>query len=143
MGGLYAKIGETQKSEGKIEMGYVVSYTLSMRLTLVQLATFVDKWRKMKLTDEDLQALEGLLIENPMAGSVVPGAGGLRKMRFAPPSWHTGKRGGTRIYYAYIVLGEVVYLFTLYGKNEQADISRDEKRVLSQVLARLYEKYRR
>lgn len=42
----------------------------------------------------DLQALERILIANPDAGDVIPGTGGLRKLRFAPPSWHTGKRGG-------------------------------------------------
>jgi hypothetical protein len=57
-----------------------------MKLTLVQLPLFSDKWRRMKLGDEDLQALEYLLIQNPAAGAVVPGTGGLRKLRFAPPS---------------------------------------------------------
>jgi hypothetical protein len=57
-----------------------------MRLTLVQLAAFADKWRNMKLTDADLQALENQLMQNPAAGDVVPSTGGLRKLRFAPPS---------------------------------------------------------
>ena len=112
-----------------------------MRLTLIQLSTFAAKWSNLGLTDEDLQSLEGLLIANPEAGAVVPGTGGLRKIRFAPPSWHTGKRGASRIIYAYIVPGEAVYLFTIYGKNEQSDLSSDEKKVFREVLHRLRKRY--
>jgi DNA-binding transcriptional regulator YiaG len=72
-----------------------------MRLTLIELSPFVAKWSKMRLNDEDLRALESLLIANPEAGAVIPGTGGLRKLRFAPSTWHTGKcsnacRIGTR-----------------------------------------------
>jgi hypothetical protein len=108
-----------------------------MRMTLIQLSTFVAKWSKMGLNDEDLQSLENTLIENPSAGAVIPGTGGLRKLRFAPPSRHIGKRGGTRVIYAFIVEGEAIYLFTLYGKNERTDLSPDEKRLFRNVLERL------
>ncbi len=113
-----------------------------MRLTLIQLSTFAAKWSKLRLTDEDLQSLEGLLIDNPEAGAVIPGTGGLRKLRFAPPSWRIGKRGALRVIYAFIVPGEAVYLFTLYAKNEQSDLSSDEKKVFRQVLERLHRRYR-
>jgi hypothetical protein len=74
---------------------------------------------------------------------VIPGTGGLRKIRFAPPSWHTGKRGASRVIYAYIAAGQAVYLFTLYGKNEQSDLTPDEKKTFRDVLARLQERYRK
>ena len=108
-----------------------------MRLTLVQLTAFVAKSRKLRLTDEDLQALEAILLADPQVGDLIPGAGGLRKVRFAPPSAHTGKRGASRVIYAYIAIADVVYLFTLYMKNEQSDLTADEKKVFRQVLQRL------
>jgi hypothetical protein len=113
-----------------------------MRLTLVQLSAFVAKWKRLGLTDEDLQALEGTLVENPASGALIPGTGGLRKLRFAPPSWRAGKRGAARVVYAYVVIGQAVYLFTLYGKNEQSDLTPDEKRVFRRVLRRLQDEYR-
>jgi hypothetical protein len=113
-----------------------------MRLTFIQLSTFAAKWSKLRLTDEDLQSLENMLISDPEAGDVIPGTGGLRKLRFAPPTWHTGKRGAARVIYAFIVAGEAVYLFTLYGKNEQSDLSPDEKKVFRQVLERLQKSYK-
>lgn len=108
-----------------------------MRLTLIQLSTFTAKWSKLGLTDDDLRALEGLLIAEPESGRVIPGTGGLRKLRFAPPSWHTGKRGASRVIYCFITSGDVVYLFTLYGKNEASDLSAEEKNVFKRVLDRL------
>ena len=113
-----------------------------MRLTLIQLSTFAEKWSRMGLTDEDLQALESMLIQNPDSGQVIPGTGGLRKLRFAPPSWHTGKRGASRVIYAFIVPGSAIYLFTLYGKNQQSDLTADEKKVFRTVLERLQNLYR-
>jgi hypothetical protein len=112
-----------------------------MQLTLVQLSTFASKWRKLGLTDEDLQSLEGILIADAESGDVIPGTGGLRKLRFAPPSWHTGKRSATRVIYAFIAPGQVVYLFTFYGKNEQSDLTPDEKKIFRQVLERLHRRY--
>src|SRR5690349_16719232 len=103
-----------------------------MRLTLIQLSPFAAKWARLGLTDEDLQSLECMLIANPQDGAIIPGTGGLRKLRFAPPSWHAGKRGASRVIYAYIASGETVYLFTLYGKNEQSDLAPDEKKVFRQ-----------
>ena len=108
-----------------------------MRVTLIQLATFAAKWSKLGLTGEDLQSLEGLFLSNPGAGALIAGTGGLRKIRFAPPSWHTGKRGAARVIYAFVVEGEAVYLFTLYGKNDRSDLTPEEKRVFRQVLERL------
>ena len=43
--------------------------------------TFVKKWRELGLTDENLRELQNILLENPKAGNVIQGTGGLRKIR--------------------------------------------------------------
>jgi hypothetical protein len=98
-----------------------------MKLTLIQVATFSAKFKKLRLTDEDLQALEQQIMENPEAGDVVVGTGGMRKIRFAPPSWNTGKSGATRVCYALFATIDTVYLLTLFAKNEQGNLTADEK----------------
>jgi mRNA-degrading endonuclease RelE of RelBE toxin-antitoxin system len=113
-----------------------------MRLTLIQLSTFAAKWRKLRLTDDDLRKLEEELIADPECGDVIPGTGGLRKIRFAPIGWGRGKRGASRVVYAFIVAGDVVYLFTVYGKNEQSDLLPEEKRTFRQVLEQLQRRHR-
>jgi len=105
-----------------------------MQLTFVQLSRFALRWVQLKLTDDDLQALEQMLLRNPEAGAVVSGTGGLRKTRFAPPSRHTGKSGALRIGYAYIRVASAIYLLAVFPKNEQANLTAAEKAELRKIV---------
>ncbi len=72
------------------------------------------------LTDDDYWKLQSLLIERPDAGNVVPGSGGVRKLRWRAPG--KGKRGGYRvIYFAKIEQG-VIWMLTMYPKNVKENI---------------------
>lgn len=105
-----------------------------MHLTFVQLARFESRWARLKLTDEDLRALEQVLLRNPEAGAVVPGTSGLRKVRFAPPSRHVGKSGAFRVCYIYFRMAQAVYLLAIYPKNEQANLTSQEKAAARQLI---------
>ncbi len=100
---------------------------LNMKLTIAQIAGFVSEWQKLRLSDEDLSALEQILMENPNAGKIIAGTGGIRKIRFAPPSWNTGKSGATRVCYVIFAAVEAAYLLTLFAKNEKSNLSASEK----------------
>ena len=63
----------------------------------------------------------------------------MRKMRFAPPSRHTGKRGAMRVGFAYFRLKAAIVVVTVYAKNEAADLSPQQKREIAKWL-RLVEK---
>lgn len=106
-----------------------------MQLTIVQLAAFVSDWRRLRLTDEDLQALEQLLLRRPTAGAVISGTGGFRKVRFAPPSWYSGKSGATRVIYVFFPEIETIFLFLIYGKNEQGNLSAKQKQAAAKWVA--------
>ena len=108
-----------------------------MKLTIVQLSTFDADWRRLKLSDDDLRALEGLLLENPEAGPVMSGTGGLRKTRFAPPSRRTGKSGAMRVGYAYFPRNEAVYLVVIFAKNERQNLSPAERNQIKSLLRRI------
>ena len=47
------------------------------------------------LSDDEYAALQSFLVENPEAGDIVRGSGGVRKLRWAKSG--KGKRGGIRI----------------------------------------------
>jgi mRNA-degrading endonuclease RelE of RelBE toxin-antitoxin system len=67
------------------------------------------------LSDEEYAKLQQVLIETPDAGDVIPGSGGIRKLRWKGSG--RGKRGGVRvIYYARSRQGEI-WMLTLYAKN--------------------------
>jgi hypothetical protein len=105
-----------------------------MHLTFVQLSRFALRWAQLKLNDEDLQALERMLLRNPNAGAVVAGTGGLRKVRFAPPSRHTGKSGAFRVGYTYFQTADTIYLLAIYPKNEQANLTAAEKAEAKKII---------
>ena len=60
------------------------------------------------------------LIQNPDAGAVIPGSGGVRKLRWALPG--RGKRGGLRVIYYLRSAQGVVWMLTLYPKNVAENI---------------------
>jgi mRNA-degrading endonuclease RelE of RelBE toxin-antitoxin system len=108
-----------------------------MRFSLIQLSPFDRKWRAARLKDEDLQALEQLIMRRPDAGDVIRSAGGLRKIRFAPPSWHRGKSGALRVCYAIYEEFGLIILVTFFGKNEQANLTDAERNQAKVVLERI------
>lgn len=108
-----------------------------MRLTFIQLPIFVSDWRRLKLNDDDLRALEALLLDNPSRGPVMSGTGGLRKLRFAPPSWRIGKSGASRVGYAYLMEYETVLLVVIYSKDEKDNLSPSERLQVKALLERV------
>ena len=108
-----------------------------LQLTFVQLSGLVSEWRHFRLTDEDLQALESQLLQNPQRGVVVSGTGGLRKMRFAPPSRRTGKSGAFRVAYVYFVDREVIVLMSMFAKSDQANLDAAQKAAFKKVIEAL------
>lgn len=72
------------------------------------------------LDDEEYRELQKVLMNNPETGNVIPGSGGVRKLRWRAPG--RGKRGGYRvIYYAKIKQG-VIWMLTMYPKNVAENI---------------------
>jgi hypothetical protein len=87
------------------------------------------------LDDEDLRRLEQTLSDDPHAGRVVPGGGGVRKVRVASST--TGKRGGNRVLYLYVQLRQRIYVIAAYAKSAQGDITREGYHLLAKLAKNL------
>ena len=117
-----------------------VSFDGGMRYTFIQPAPFVSEWNRLGPTDDDLRHLEHEIMARPNAGAVMKGTGGMRKMRFAPPSWHTGKSGAARI--CYVVFEDLakVFLLVVFPKNEKVNLTGAERNYFRKLIAALYER---
>ncbi|MGH7710013.1 MAG: type II toxin-antitoxin system RelE/ParE family toxin [Gemmatimonadaceae bacterium] len=72
------------------------------------------------------------LVARPDAGVIIPGSGGLRKVRWGLPG--RGKRGGARIIYYWAMQRAQVYLLFLYPKNARANLTPAQLRTLRQLI---------
>ena len=88
------------------------------------------------LDDDGFRCLQNLLLANPQAGAVIEGTGGLRKLRYPDSRRGKGKRGGIRVIYYWWQSGRQFWLFTIFDKDEAADLSSQEKKALKQLLSR-------
>src|SRR5437016_464121 len=110
-------------------------------LRFVHLKPFNDAWDKLKLNDDDLAALQIMIMLDPKRHPVVKGTGGLRKMRFAPSQWQTGKSGAIRIGYVYLQEYATVLLVIAFSKNEKDEITPGEKKAIRALIKRIEQEF--
>jgi hypothetical protein len=102
-----------------------------MQAVFVELPAF-ERSRESYLDDGAFGRLQEALMANPEAGEVIPGTGGLRKVRFSDARRSKGKRGGLRVIYYYWTGGPEFWLFTLYDKDEMADLTPKQREALKE-----------
>lgn len=87
------------------------------------------------MTDAERVAVVDFFAASPQAGDVIPGAGGIRKVRV--PLAGRGKRGGARVI-SYFVSDRGVYLLLAYAKNDQGNLTPDQTRMLARLIETLF-----
>ncbi len=88
------------------------------------------------LADEEYAFLQFSLIVHPKRGVVIPGTGGIRKMRWAGSG--QGKRGGIRIIYYAALANEQILMLYAYAKNDREDLSEVQRKALRIVVEAEY-----
>jgi mRNA-degrading endonuclease RelE of RelBE toxin-antitoxin system len=104
-----------------------------MKALFVELPPF-QRLRASYLTDASYRLLQTDLMQNPEAGDVIEGTGGLRKLRQPDPRRGKGKRGGLRVIYYWWLGGAQFWLFTVYDKDEADDLTPEQRKILKQLL---------
>lgn len=104
-----------------------------MKAIFVELPPF-ERNRQDYLSDENFLEFQKVLMQNPEAGDVIEGTGGLRKIRNTDKKRGKGKRGGLRVIYYWWVSGQQFWLFTLFNKNEMADLTSEQRKILKDLL---------
>ena len=96
------------------------SRTINAMRTVVKSPTFQKQASKIWDEFERFAFIEWIA-NFPLAGDVIPGAEGARKVRWATSG--QGKRGGARVIYFNLTEQGVVYLVAVYAKADQTGIS--------------------
>ena len=108
------------------------------RLTVAELPEYLRQAKRL-LDDSERQDIVQYLAAHPRAGDLIVGTGGVRKLRWGRQS--TGKSGGVRvIYYVHSDLMPL-YLLTVFGKNERANLSHAERNELALLVGLLVQQW--
>lgn len=84
------------------------------------------------LSDDEYRLLQEVILRRPAQGDLIEGTGGIRKLRWAEAG--RGKRGGLRVIYYWHVERKIILMLFVYRKNEQKDLTADQRRVLAKVV---------
>lgn len=72
------------------------------------------------LSEDEYLGLQRFLLRYPESGKVVPGSGGIRKVRWAMSG--KGKSGGVRVIYYFKKQDDEIWLLTIYSKHQVENI---------------------
>jgi hypothetical protein len=100
-------------------------------MVIVETSVFTRRVRAL-LADEEYRNLQVALVNRPNSGPVIPGSGGLRKVRWALSG--RGKRGGVRVIYYWAVKQEQLLMLFIFAKNERDDLSPDQLKSLRAIV---------
>ena len=93
--------------------------------TFIEIPLFTKRWKEIGLGEDELRALQIMLLKNPESGPVMEGTGGIRKVRFP-----LEKSGSVRVCYTDFAEYEVTYLITAFEKKSQENLTNEEKMYL-------------
>ncbi|RME87977.1 MAG: hypothetical protein D6770_08025 [Anaerolineae bacterium] len=88
------------------------------------------------MDDDEYRALQAALVARPEAGALIPGSGGLRKIRWGVPG--RGKRGGVRVIYYWAAKYNKIVMLFVFRKNEASDLTPGQIATLRRIIEEEY-----
>ena len=125
---------------GSSPLDYYGVVSIPLLVTVVETPEFITRIDKL-MADDDRHALIDHLARHPTAGDLMPGTGGVRKLRWGLEG--RGKRGGARIIYLYHSAEIPLFALTAFAKNERADLSAEDRNAFRRLTKLLVETYRK
>lgn len=105
--------------------------------TVIETVSYLRAAKDAGMSADEMTAAVDLVAADPEAGDVMQGTGGVRKARLAGRG--KGKSGGYRIVHYYGGRDIPVFLLTVFGKGEKANLTQGERNALRQLTATLKE----
>jgi len=98
-------------------------------MTVCEAEEFLARAEKVWSADDRAEFVDFIAL-HPEAGDLIPGTGGIRKVRWTKPG--SGKRGGVRVIYYYYDTTVPLYLVTMFAKNQKSDLNPADKKALAE-----------
>jgi hypothetical protein len=108
--------------------------------TVIELPEFIRRAVKL-LKENERESIISYLAAHPAAGDIMRGTGGIRKLRWRRGG--KGKSGGVRVIYYFHDDRYPLFLITVFGKSEKANLTKAERNELSKLTRILIDTYRR
>jgi hypothetical protein len=108
--------------------------------TVVETPSYIADAERL-FSPTERSAIVDRLASDPACGVVIPGSGGIRKVRFGFGA--RGKSGGARIIYLFSGESLPVFLLAAFAKNEKANLTAAERNALSKLVDEMIRGYRR
>jgi hypothetical protein len=104
-------------------------------MKIVRTKRYLRDLRRLGATEDEIAAIEQSIASNPTGGAVIPGLGGVRKIRFGLSG--RGKRGGGRAIYFLMMDNDTAVMLFAFAKNEQEDLTSDQRRAALALIEEL------
>jgi hypothetical protein len=108
--------------------------------TVLSTPTFLSDALRAGMSDDEVEAVVDVIAANPMAGDLIVGTGGARKLRHRRKG--TGKSGGYRTIHYFAGRDVPVFLLAVYGKGDKDNLTNAERNEMSKILSTLAADYR-
>lgn len=109
--------------------------------TVIETNAFLAAAKDAGMGEEERETLVAIVATNPTAGDLMQGTGGCRKLRYKKPG--TGKSGGYRVITYFGGANIPVFLLTVFGKKERANLSKTERNALAKLTGQLRDSLRK
>ena len=106
--------------------------------TIIELPEFIKKSDKL-LSDSEKESIINYLAAHPASGDIMQGTGGIRKLRWSARG--KGKSGGVRVIYYFHNEILPIFLLSLFGKGEKANLTKTERNGLAKLTSILVKTY--
>ena len=104
-------------------------------MVIIETPIFTKRIQEL-ITDDEYRFLQTHLVNRPDVGKIIPGSGGLRKLRWSAGGH--GKRGGIRSIYYWFVSQDIILLLYAYPKSDQDDLTPEQLKQLKKIVEREY-----
>lgn len=104
-----------------------------MNIIFIETPEFINKIDYLASEDE-FNALQAELINNPLKGKIIKGTGGARKIRMKVKG--RGKSGGARTIYYYVDLMGEIWFLDIYLKKDKSNLTENEKKRIHRFIKR-------